>query len=74
MIIFISVINSLSSLKPARIPCVHYLSWCFSVAVIVIVYFTTCRRKAEKGEPFDEDYDDDIRENVMYYNEEGASM
>ena len=33
-----------------------------------------CRKKPEDKEPFDEDPDDDIRENIMYYDEEGAGM
>ncbi|XP_053376534.1 neural-cadherin-like [Mercenaria mercenaria] len=42
------------------------------VAIVLIAYFLICRKKPADKEPFDEDMDDDIRENIMYYDEEGA--
>lgn len=44
------------------------------MAIIIVIWLLTCRRKPEDKEPFNDDYEDDIRENVMYYDEEGAGL
>ena len=45
----------------------------FSVLIVVaICLLRQCGGKTEDKEPFDDDPDDDIRENIMYYDEEGA--
>ena len=43
-----------------------------AVAIIIIAWLLFCRRKPVEKEPFEDDPDDDIRENIMYYDEEGA--
>ena len=45
----------------------------FSVIIVVVIcLLRQCGGKPEDKEPFDDDPDDDIRENIMYYDEEGA--
>lgn len=44
----------------------------FLIVAIIVIAIYLCRRTRPSQELLDEDLDDDIRENVMYYDEEGA--
>lgn len=46
----------------------------FLIVMVLVIWFLImrCQKEPEEKEPFDDDADDDIRENIMYYDEEGA--
>lgn len=52
----------------------HYFNVVISVLIILIIYWVRCRTAGGEKAPLNDDYDDDIRENIMYYDEEGAGM